>query len=137
MKAQLDENLPPALARALHSLAEREGHQVVHVLDLVEPGTSDVDLFEAVAKAGVQIHITHDHHHRRQIERDAIAGSGLIVFVLSKSWASQQFFEKAARLVQWWPRIVEQAESVSPPAVFRVPWQKQGRGKFDLIRITR
>lgn len=137
MKAQLDENLPKALARALNCLAEKDGHEVIHVLDLVLKGTSDVDLFAAVKDAGVLVHITQDHHHRRPIERDAIAQSGLVVFVLNKGWASQSFYAKAARLVEWWPRIAEQAESVSPPAVFRVPWHKSGKGKFEQIRITK
>ncbi|HEV2682308.1 MAG TPA: DUF5615 family PIN-like protein [Rhodanobacter sp.] len=137
MKAQLDENLSAALARALNSLAEADNHQVVHVIDLVPRGTPDVELFAAVKDAGVQIHITQDHHYRRQIERDAIASAGLIVFVLDKGWSTQPHFEKAARLIQWWPRIVEHAESMRPPAVFRVPWRKVGKGKFDLIKISR
>ncbi|HET6912053.1 MAG TPA: hypothetical protein VFH71_01785 [Rhodanobacteraceae bacterium] len=137
MKAQIDENLSPALARALHCLAEADDHQVIHVTELVPRGTSDVDLFAAVARARIQIHITQDHHNRRPIERDAIASSGLIVFVLDKGWTSQPLFEKAARLIQWWPRIIEHAEAMSPPAVFRVPWRKIGKGKFEQVRITR
>ena len=137
MKAQLDENLSPALARALNSLVEPDDHEVIHVNELVPRGTSDVDLFAAVAKANVKIHITQDHHHRKQIERDAIAGAGLVVFVLNKGWASQPHFEKAARLIQWWPRIIEHAESMSPPAVFRVPWHKAGKGKFEQVKIWR
>ena len=137
MKVVIDENLPSALARALNCISKPDGHEVLHVTDLVKRGTSDIELFEAIAKKGIQIHITQDHHHRRQIERDAIASSGMIVLVLAKTWASQQFFDKAARLVLWWPRIIEQAESIKPPAVFRVPWQKQGKGKFEQIRISR
>jgi len=137
LKAQLDENLSPALARALHCLAEADDHEVIHVTQLVPRGTSDIKLFAAVTKAKVQIHITQDHHHRRSIERDAIAAAGLIVFVLDKGWSSQPEFEKAARLIQWWPHIVKHAESMSPPAVFRVPWRKVGKGKFEQIRLTR
>jgi ABC-type Mn2+/Zn2+ transport system ATPase subunit len=111
VRAQLDENLPPALAKALHCLAEQEGHAVLHV--------------------------THDHHHRRAIERDAIARQGLVVFVLSKGWASQSYYEKAARLIQWWPRLVEHTEAMKPPAIFRVPWGPAARGKFEQIRIAR
>jgi hypothetical protein len=137
LKVQLDENLPSSLARALHCLAEADNHEVLHVTELVPKGTPDVDLFAAVAKAKVQVHITQDHHHRKAIERDAIAAAGLIVFVLNKGWASQGFYSKAARLVEWWPRIVEQAESVSPHAIFRVPWRKVGKGKFEQFRPNR
>lgn len=136
MKAQLDENLSRVLAGALHCLAQADDHEVIHVNDLVPRGTPDVDLFAACVKAKVQIHITQDHHNRRQIERDAIASAGLIVFVLDKGWASQPAFEKAARLIQWWPKIIAHAESMTPPAVFRVPWRIVGKGKFQQIRIT-
>lgn len=137
MKAQIDENLSPALAKALHALAEPDDHEVIHVTELVPRGTPDVELFAAVAKAKIQIHITQDHHHRRPIERDAIASAGLIVFVLDRGWSTQPHFEKAARLIQWWPRIVEQAEGISPPAVLRVPWRIVGKGKFEQIRLSR
>ena len=137
MKAQIDENLSPALARALHCLAEADDHEIIHVTQLVPRGTPDIELFAAAEKAKVQIHITQDHHYRRPIERGAIASAGLIVFVLDRGWASQPEFEKAARLIQWWPRIVEHAEAMSPPAVFRVPWRKIGRGKFEQVQITR
>jgi hypothetical protein len=135
MRAQLDENLPPALARALSCLVETDGHSVLHVTALVPRGTLDVDLFHETTRAGIQIHITQDHHHRRPIERDAIARLGLVVFVLAKGWTSQPYYEKAARLIQWWPRIVEQAHSMKPPAMFRVPWPLGARGRFEQIRM--
>lgn len=137
MKAQLDENLSPSLAGALNCLAKVDDHEVIHVSKLVPRGTSDVDLFAAAAKANVKIHITQDNHQRKQIEREAIAAAGLIVFVLDKGWSTQPHFEKAARLILWWPRIVEHAESMSPPAVFRVPWRKVGKGKFEQILLNR
>lgn len=137
MKAQLDENLSRAVARALHALAQADDHEVIHVTDLVPRGTPDVDVFAAVAEAKIQIHITQDHHHRRIIERDAIASAGLIVFVLDKGWATLPAVEKAAGLILWCPRIVEWAEGTTPRAVFRVPWRIVGKGKFQQVRITR
>jgi hypothetical protein len=135
LKAQLDENLSPALARALGNLVEVDDHEVIHVTDVVPRGTPDAELFKAIVQAKVQIHITQDHHHRKQIERDAIAKEGLIVFVLAKGWSEQSHYEKAARLIQWIPRIFEHASAMRPPAVFRVPWRKQGKGQFEQIRI--
>lgn len=137
MKAQLDENLPPGLARALNSIAQTDEHEIIHVLDLVGRGTSDVDLFKASMDAGVRVHITQDNHHRRPIEREAIARSGLIVFVLAKGWSSLTLYDKAARLIEWWPRIMDQAELITPPAMFRVPVRKVSKGRFEPIKITR
>lgn len=137
MKAQLDENLPPGLARALNSIAQTDEHEIIHVLDLVGRGTSDVDLFKASMDAGVRVHITQDNHHRQPIEREAIARSGLIVFVLAKGWSSLTLYDKAARLIEWWPRIMDQAELITPPAMFRVPVRKVSKGRFEPIKITR
>lgn len=137
MKAQLDENLPRGLAQALNCIAKAHDHEIIHVLDIVEAGTSDVDLFATATAQGVQVHITQDNHNRRQIEREAIAKSGLIVFVLAKGWASLPYYDKAARLIEWWPRIVDQAELITPPAVFRIPAKKVGKGRFEPVKITK
>lgn len=134
MKAAIDENLPPVLAKVLNALAELDGHEVVHVTDLVKAGTKDVQVFNAIGKAGISVHITQDHHHRKQVEREVIAGSGLIVFVLASGWADQPIYEKTSRLVRWWPLMLAHAERMRPPAVFRVPWQIRGRGQFEAIR---
>lgn len=137
MKAQLDENLPPGLARALNSIAQADDHEIIHVLDLVDRGTSDLDLFKASMDAGVRVHITQDNHNRRPIEREAIARSGLVVFVLAKGWSSLTLYDKAARLIEWWPRIMDQAELITPPAMFRVPVRKVNKGRFEPIKIVR
>lgn len=86
MKAQIDENLPPALARAIDPIARVDDHEVVHVRDFVGSGTKDVALFEEAIQQGIQVHVTQDHHHRRPVEREAIARLGLTVFVLAKGW---------------------------------------------------
>ena len=57
MKAQIDENLPPALARALNALVEIDGHEVVHVTDYAK-GAPDLELFRRAIEDGVQVHIT-------------------------------------------------------------------------------
>jgi hypothetical protein len=137
MKAQLDENLPPALAQALNCLVEDDGHSVTHVTALIPRGTPDVELLLETSKLGVGVHITHDHHHRRREERDAIATLSMAVFVLAKGWQGKPYFDKAARLIQWWPRIVEQAETVKPPAIFLVPWSVGTNGRFEQVRILK
>ncbi len=107
---------------------------MAHVRHLGKTGMKDVHLFAHIAALGYKVHITLDHHYRKPVEREAIAKAGLIVFVLNKGWASQPLHEKAARLLRWWPLIVEQASRLTPPATLRVPWQLHGRGKFEIIR---
>lgn len=126
MKAQIDENLPPALARALNALVAVDGDEVVHVTDYAK-GAPDQELFERAIEDGVQVHITHDHHHRRPAEREAIARLGLTVFVLAKGWSSLAYYDKAARLIEYWPTMVTTAKIVASGAIFRVPHRRNGR----------
>jgi len=127
MKAQIDENIAPALAKALDCLVEANGHNVIHVTDLHARGTPDTQLFIRAAEFGVDIHVTHDHHHRSQEEKEAISESQLLVFVLEKSWMPHSFFEKASRLVHWWPRIMQGSESLQRPGIYMVPWRTESR----------
>lgn len=126
MKAQIDENLPPSLARGLNALVSPDGDEVVHVADYAK-GASDEDLFRLAIEDGVQIHITHDHHYRRPAEREAIARLGLTVFVLAKGWSKLAYYEKAARLIEYWPAIVATTKLVAAGAIFRIPHRRNGR----------
>ena len=137
MKAQLDENLPPALAHALNCLVADDGHSVIHVMAVVPRGTPDVELLLETSSLGIHVHITQDHHHRRPVERDTISTLSMAIFVLAKGWQDQLYFEKAARLIQWWPRIIEQAEQAKPPAIFLVPWSVGAKGRFEQVRLVR
>lgn len=126
MKAQLDENLPRALARAINELVAVDGHEVVHVADYAK-GVPDIELFERAIADGVQVHITHDHHHRRPVEREAIARLGLTVFVLAKGWNQLSHYEKAARLIEYWIPIATTTQLVKSGAIFRVPVRRSGK----------
>ena len=130
---ELDENLPRRFARSLHALFDVDGYEVLHALDIVKPGTPDLELFAVLAERGVQVHITQDQHNRKHIERYAIAGSSLRVFVLAPAWSKQKLHEQCANLIRWLPKIADQAERVSAGAMFRVPWKIHST--FDQIPI--
>lgn len=126
MKAQLDENLPRAFARALNELVVSDGHQVIHVTDYAR-GVQDVELFQRAAEKGVRVHITQDHHGRHAVEREAIARAGLTVFVLAKGWSKFKHYEQAARLIEYWPAIVAASTAVARGAIFRIPLKRNGK----------
>lgn len=130
MKAQIDENLPPSLARAVHAIATLDDHEVVHVRDLVEAGTRDVDLFEAASRANVEVHVTQDHHQRRPAEREAVARLGLTVFVLAKGWGQLNQYEKAARLLEWWPKMMQLVGLTSRGSIFTIPHKRASSGRI-------
>lgn len=127
MKAQVDENISPALARALDCLVEDMGHRVVHVTTMHDRGEADTLILSKAADLGVDIHVTHDYHHKSQDERDAITEGNLLVFVLSKSWSPHTFFEKASRLVHWWPRLIDACATLRRPGIYIVPWRSESR----------
>jgi len=68
------------------------------------------------------------------IEREALRRAGLIVFFLDKSWSNHNYWEKAQRLVQWLPAIVEQAERITGGAAFTVKWNYRN-GRFEQTKI--
>jgi hypothetical protein len=137
LKAQIDENLPPALARAIDAIARGYDHEVLHVREFVKPGTTDLELFEAAIQRGIRVHITQDHHQRKPVERDAIARLGLTVFVLAKGWGTLSHYDRAARLLEWWPKMMQQAELVQPGAMFRVPHARASGARLAQIKATR
>lgn len=135
MNFLLDNNLSPALARALDELSKAEwdgSHTVTCLRDKFPANTPDAEWIVALSGEGGWAVITHDRFNKGQ-EREVLRRAGLIVFMLNKSWSSQRFWNKANQLVRWWPRIVEQAEGVRGGAAFSVSWKFSGKGKFEQI----
>lgn len=103
-----------------------DGHEVVHVTDYAK-GTPDLELFQRAIEDGVQVHITQDHHHRRPAEREAITRLGLTVFVLSKGWNDLGHYDKAARLIEYWPAIATASMMFAAGSIFRIPPRRKGK----------
>ncbi len=135
MKFFFDNNLSPYLAKALDALCAPEGIAVEHLRQKFPEDISDVEWIERLAKEGEWSVITQDRLIRNPLEREAFRRSGLTVFVLTKAWANHRNWEKAAQLVRWWPRIMEQAGLVEGGAAFEVPWRFSGKGKFKTLRL--
>jgi hypothetical protein len=134
VKAQIDENVPRSLARAVHAIAQLDDDEVVHVRDLVEAGTKDVELFELAAKAGIEAHVTQDHHQRRAAEREAVARLGLTVFVLSKGWRQLNHYDRAARLLEWWPKMRQLVRLTSRGSIYSIPHLRASSGRIRPIK---
>ena len=135
MKFLFDNNLSPYLAKALDALCAHEGVAVEHLRRMFPEDISDVEWIERLAKEGEWAVITQDRLMRNRLEKEAFRRSGLTAFVLTKAWASHRYWEKAAQLVRWWPRIMEQAGLVEGGAAFEVPWRFSGKGKFKALRL--
>lgn len=129
MKVQIDENLPPALARALNAIASADDHEVIHVTDYAK-GAPDLTLFRKAIDAGIAVHITQDHHNRRTLEKEAIAGLGLTVFVLASGWNNMEHYQKAAWLIEWFPKIMQMANLTTSGSIYIVPACNARRGRL-------
>lgn len=134
MKYFVDNNLPPALAKALHELAKPFGHTVEHLRAKFPQNAADSDWIDALSGEGGWSVITHDKLNKG-LEREALRRAGLIVFFLDKGWSNHQFWDKAHNLVRWWPRIVEQSEGIKGGAAFKVPYNFSGKGQFEQVTL--
>jgi hypothetical protein len=134
VKFFVDNNLPPALAKALNALSEPSGHSVVHLREKLPAKTPDATWIEALSQEGSWSAITHDKLNKG-LEREALRRAGFIVFFLDKGWANQQFWGIACNLVRWWPRIIEQAERKRGGAAYRVPYNFSGKGQFEQVML--
>lgn len=132
MKYFVDNNLPPALARALHALSEVHGHSVAHLRDAFPANTADADWIARLSREGGWSVVTHDKLNKG-IEREALRRAGLIVFFLDRSWSNHRFWDIACNLVRWWPRVIEQSDGIRGGAAFRVPYNLSGKGRFEHV----
>ncbi|UTW51231.1 DUF5615 family PIN-like protein [bacterium SCSIO 12827] len=134
MRFFIDNNLPPQFARALDALSHAEGHSVQHLRDLFPSDTPDHVWLNVLADEGNWIIITQDRIRKNDLEKMALRRTGIVTFMLKKSWSDHKFWEKAQNLVKWWPRIMEHAEGVTN-GVFLVDWRMSGKGKFETVTV--
>ncbi len=122
MKVFLDNNLSPAIARALNELARHENWSVSHLRDFFPPDVSDAHWIAELGKDGGWTVISADVRlMRRPHERAALKAGKVTVFVLQPGWLSLRFWDQAWLLVRWLPILVASAEPLPPGAFFRVP----------------
>jgi len=136
LKYLLDNNLPPALARALHILTSSQytEHAVEALKDKFPANTPDEVWIQALADEGGWVVISHDRF-RKAAEPEVMRRAGLIVFLLGKSWGNVAFWDKAYQLVRWWPAIIDQSERIEGGAAYEVPFRFSGKGKFKQMTL--
>jgi hypothetical protein len=126
LKFLLDENLPPAFARALDALSSKDGHSVHHVRDVVPPRTSDVRWISTIGAEGGWSALSGDRRIlTRRHELRALKEAKVTIFILAPGWAGPRFWEKAWMLVRWWPSLVEAACGSAPGTIFVIPHRQK------------
>ncbi|HMS26376.1 MAG TPA: hypothetical protein PKC80_03285 [Burkholderiaceae bacterium] len=136
MNFLFDHNLPPSWARALDALSTKKFEPgavgyVVALKDKFSPDTTDTVWLTTLKAEGNWTVISGDAFRKNNAEKELVRSRGLNIFVLPKVWQSQQHWERTARLIEWWPKIVIQANSVDK-AYLEIPWRLSG--KFMQVR---
>jgi hypothetical protein len=136
LKFFIDNCLPPRWAPALSSLADPGQYQVVHLRMKFPADVSDIEWIKKLAAEGGWTIVSGDVRITKLLhEREAWLSSGLTAFFLVKGW-DFEFWEKTARIVRWWPKILEQSKMVQPGAGFYVPVNYKS-GKFEQVPLSR
>lgn len=111
MKFVVEHSISPYLTQAVAILAAQGGDEVVHLRTDYHQATLDPVWLRGLGQREPNVivvsadpRITRSPH-----EREAWLASGLTCFFL-KSFADLPFWEQAARLVKWWPGIMDAAQ---------------------------
>lgn len=121
MKVVLDENLAPALARALDALFKGE-HTVVHLRDKFGRGLTDKQWIDDLSQDGQWVVISGDRRiTRNRAEYQAFRNSRLIGFFLSKGLYKAKVAKQMERILAMWENMMTLAGSVEGGAMFELP----------------
>lgn len=121
MKVVVDENLSPALARALNALFVGE-HEVVHIRDRFGPGVKDAEWIPALSAEGRWIVISGDRRiARNRAEYHAFRNSRLVGFFLSRGLNKAPVLKQMERILALWNAIETQSQIVAGGAMFELP----------------
>lgn len=131
MNFLFDHNLPPSWARALDVLSVNKFKagdvgQVISLRDKFPINTIDVVWLQTLKEEGNWTVISSDTFRKNNAERELVRSRGLNIFVLRKMWATQPHWAQTVNFIEWWPRIVSQANTVEK-TYFEIPWKSSGK----------
>lgn len=121
MKVMVDENLPPAMAKALAALFAGK-HEIVHLRQKFGPAVKDTEWIAALNAEGHWIIISADRRiPKNKAEQQAFKGSKLVGFFLAPGLQKAKLTKQMERLMALWETIEKQAELVGGGAMFEIP----------------
>lgn len=117
----IDENLPPAMAKALAALFIGR-HTVIHLRDRFGPGVKDLDWITELSNDGRWVVISGDRRITRvHAELQAFHNSRLVGFFLAKGLYKAKLTKQMERILALWDVIEQQAGLVHGGAMFELP----------------
>lgn len=120
MKVLVDENLSPALARALNELFSGQ-HEVVHMRARFGPGVRDIEWIGTLSSEGRWVVISGDRRiTKNRAEYAAFRTSRLVGFFLSKGLYKSPVVKQMERLLALWTSMEVQSNLVAGGAMFEL-----------------
>jgi hypothetical protein len=121
VKIIIDENLPPALARALAAIFKGQ-HEIIHLRDRFGAGVTDIEWIGALNQEGNWVVISGDRRiTRNKAEYQAFRASRLIGFFLSAGLQKSKLIKQLERILALWENIEALCSRVEGGAVFELP----------------
>ena len=130
MKVLVDENLSPALAKALNAIFAGE-HEVIHIRERFGPGVEDRDWIERMSTDGRWIILSGDRRiSKSRSTQTAFRNSRLIGFFLASALNSVRVTVQMQRILALWEDIEAISKSVAGGAMYELPI----KGKIRQLR---
>lgn len=121
MKVLIDENLPPALARALEAIFAGQ-HKVLHLRQKFGAGVTDIEWISTLNQEGNWIVISGDRRiTRNKAEYHAFRNSKLIGFFLSPALHKAKSIKQLERILALWENLEKLCATVGGGAMFEMP----------------
>lgn len=120
MKVIVDENLPPALARALAALFIGE-HEIIHIRDRFGPATTDIEWMTELNAEGSWVVLSGDKAiSRNKAEQRLFKSSKMIGFFFAPGLQKASLVKKLERLMAVWETIEKQVPLVRGGSMFEI-----------------
>ncbi|MCE2738237.1 MAG: hypothetical protein LW703_07700 [Rhodobacter sp.] len=117
----VDENLPPAMAKALSALFVGK-HEVIHLKQKFGSAVKDTEWISSLSADGRWVIISGDRRiTKNKAEQQAFKGSKLVGFFLAPGLQKAKLTKQMERLMALWETIEKQAEIVGGGAMFEIP----------------
>lgn len=126
-KVLFDHNMPPMLARSLHEIVQKGGHEAHALRDKFKVDISDIDYFDQLGSGGNWIVISKDlNNAKKKAEKAAILRNSIVAFYLCPSLQKKHVTQQAAAILWHWENILVQRK-LNDRGLFKLP---EGKGKF-------
>lgn len=120
MKLLVDENLPPALARALSALFP-EKHEIIHLRTKFGPAVKDIDWIKILGDEGKWIILSSDRRiTKNKAENQAFKSSRMIGFFFTAGLQKAKLTKQMERLMAVWETIETQVDLIRGGGMFEI-----------------